>query len=116
MGFTYKLQQGGSEMRHPVNKTKNTNQRSLTWCQIQKSSVAFRDGGLNRPAIIAPLNNDNRPLISHYKGQHKVVKYAAVNNHRQNYDKEDPAVKRFLSNIIVLFTDSNDEDLMGNIA
>ena len=49
-------------------------------------------------------------------GEHKVVKYAAVNNHRQSYDKEDPAVKRFLSNIIVLFTDSNDEDLMGNIA
>ena len=64
-------------------------------------------------------NNVKKALeyfVSHYKGEHKVVKYAAVNNHRQSYDKEDPAVKRFLSNIIVLFTDSNDEDLMGNIA
>lgn len=64
-------------------------------------------------------NNVKKALeyfVSHYKGKHKVVKYAAVNNHRQSYDKEDPAVKRFLSNIIVLFTDSNDEDLMGNIA
>lgn len=55
-------------------------------------------------------------FIDHYHGEHKVVKYAAVNNYRQKYEKEAPAVKRFLSNILVLFADSNDEDLMENIA
>lgn len=64
-------------------------------------------------------NNVKKALeyfISHYNGDHKVVQYAAVNKHRQNYDKDSKIVKQFLSNIIVLFTESNDEDLMENIA
>lgn len=64
-------------------------------------------------------NNVKKALeyfISNYNGEHKVVQYAAVNKHRQKYDKDSKMVKKFHSNIIVLFTDSNDEDLMENIA
>ena len=55
-------------------------------------------------------------FIAHYKGMHKVVKYAAVNKHSVDYDKNSDIVKKFISNIKVLFADSNDEDLMEEIA
>lgn len=64
-------------------------------------------------------NNVKKALdyfIAHYKGMYKVVKYAAVNKHNVDYDKNSEIVKKFLSNIKVLFADSNDEDLMEEIA
>lgn len=64
-------------------------------------------------------NNVKKALeyfIAHYKGMHKVVKYAAVNKHGVDYDKNSEIVKKFISNIKVLFADSNDEDLMEEIA
>ena len=48
--------------------------------------------------------------------KYKVVKYTGVNKHNVDYDKNSEIVKKFLSNIKVLFADSNDEDLMEEIA
>ena len=45
-----------------------------------------------------------------------MVKYTGVNKHNVDYDKNSEIVKKFLSNIKVLFADSNDEDLMEEIA
>lgn len=64
-------------------------------------------------------NNVKRALeyfTAHYKGKYKVVKYTGVNKHNVDYNKNSEIVKKFLSNIKVLFADSNDEDLMEEIA
>lgn len=64
-------------------------------------------------------NNVKRALeyfTAHYKGKYKVVKYTGVNKHNVDYDKNSEIVKKFISNIKVLFADSNDEDLMEEIA
>lgn len=64
-------------------------------------------------------NNVKKALeyfTAHYKGRYNVVKYAAVNKHNVDYNKNSEIVKKFLSNITVLFAESNDEDLMEETA
>ena len=51
-------------------------------------------------------------FIDNYNGNHKVVKYAAVNKQGAKYDKNSECAKRFFSNINVLFADSKDADFM----
>ena len=51
-------------------------------------------------------------FIEHYNGNYTPVKYAAVNKHSPEYNKNSEMVKDFVSGINVIFANSNNEDLM----
>lgn len=51
-------------------------------------------------------------FIEHYNGKYTPVKYAAVNKHSLEYDKNSEMVKDFASGINVIFANSNNAELM----